>query len=227
MTVHARSDIASVTLSIAHGGCGKTHHRPADDGNPVAVWSLDCPACEDHLRNDPLWAASIAEIPETHDEEVRRTEVEKRGAKSRDNLIAIALAKAVGMDADADLLAQIMGVPVAAKKATVDCPNGHANPLDQKFCGECGQPVNDPFFIGEVTPGPAASVSAGVAEAAAGTTQDRGSFARYALPSNTQMRRMKGGELAALAKNAGLDAEGTRQEVLDRLLAANKAAGTV
>lgn len=79
MTVWARSDLASITVSPAHGGCGAVHTRPAPGGNPVPVWDLTCNGgCEDHLRGDSLWGVSPETIPETPDEIAARESNEKR-----------------------------------------------------------------------------------------------------------------------------------------------------
>jgi hypothetical protein len=83
MTVYARSDVMSVALSKHHGGCGAVHARPVTHGAPATVWALDCRACEDHLRGDPRWAASPAEVPETPDEIRIREEREKKGELDR------------------------------------------------------------------------------------------------------------------------------------------------
>lgn len=80
MTVYARADIACVSISRLHGGCGSAHTRPAPGGKPVETWGLKCTqGCEDILRKDPLWAATIGELPETYDETVVREDNEKRG----------------------------------------------------------------------------------------------------------------------------------------------------
>lgn len=83
MTVYARSDVASVALSAAHGGCGKTHTRPAPGGEPVKVWALTCPSCEDHLRSDSLWGSTPTSIPETPDEVAAREANDKRSAREQ------------------------------------------------------------------------------------------------------------------------------------------------
>jgi hypothetical protein len=80
MTVYARGDVACVSISPNHGGCGSTHSRPAPGGNPVELWALSCNrGCEDLLRKDPLWATTVSEVPETYDETLVREDNEKRG----------------------------------------------------------------------------------------------------------------------------------------------------
>ena len=210
MTIWARSDVAAVNVSAAHGACDRTHSPPVEQGAPAKIWALDCPLCEDHLRSSDLWAVSPADIPETHDEKLNREDFEKRGAKDKDALMALAVAKLAGVDPrelPESLTRMISGAKTHAPQ-TADCPNGHPNPLDQKFCGTCGvhlhdipvvepEPVVPPLDEPPVVPAPS-------------------------LPSNTKMRGMKREELEALAGRAGLSAKGSRQEVLDRLLAYNK-----
>jgi len=83
MTVYARSDVASVALSAAHGGCGKSHTRPAPGGEPVKLWELTCPSCEDHLRSDPLWGTTPTTVPETPDEIAAREANDKRTTREQ------------------------------------------------------------------------------------------------------------------------------------------------
>jgi hypothetical protein len=78
MTIHARNDVASVTISESHGGCGQTHSRPVVDGAPVKNWALTCPRCEGHLRFDPQWSPQLDSVPETPDEITAREEKQKR-----------------------------------------------------------------------------------------------------------------------------------------------------
>src|SRR5215469_9657550 len=164
MTMHARSDLASISVSAAHGGCGTTHVRPAPGGNPVALWSLTCPACEDFLRSSDLWASSPADIPETHDEKLNREDFEKRGAKDKDAIMTLAIAKLAGMDASdlPESLTRMISGAKAHVPQTVNCPDGHPNPLDQKFCGECGQLISGPRFVGESGPELVVAADAGV-----------------------------------------------------------------
>lgn len=140
MTIYARSDISAVTLSSAHGGCGLTHSRPAPGGNPVKLWALSCPQCEDHLRSDRDWSPTIPDIPETPDEKSAREDWERRGAKDRDNVLALALAKLAGVELPESITGMIGGkLPhTAALEGLVVCPSGHENRAGGKFCGECG-----------------------------------------------------------------------------------------
>lgn len=78
MAVYSRSDVAAISISPAHGGCGVTHVRPAPGGKPVPVWQLSCPKCEDFLRADPLWSPTSGTVPETPDEMQAREAAEGR-----------------------------------------------------------------------------------------------------------------------------------------------------
>lgn len=101
MTVYARSDVMSVALSRDHGGCGAVHVRPVTRGAPAKAWGLDCHACEDHLRSDPLWAVTLDEVPETPDETKLNEQLAKKGESrriaSQDELIASLASSQEGM----------------------------------------------------------------------------------------------------------------------------------
>lgn len=150
MTVYARSDVAAVSISIEHGGCGESHSRPVIEGAPAKVWALTCHGgCEDHLRNDPLWAGTIHTIPETPDETAIRLDVEKRGQaelaiSNTESLAAIAgLAHQLPTALSAALI-QALGAVGAAPPALAHlCRNGHSNAASVKFCGECGADMQD------------------------------------------------------------------------------------
>jgi len=151
MTVYARSDVAAVSISTEHGGCGESHSRPVIEGAPAKVWALTCHGgCEDHLRNDPLWAGSIHTIPETPDETAIRLDVEKRGQaelaiSNTESLAAIAGLASHLPTALAQALTQALGQVGAAAPVGMAhlCRNGHSNGATVKFCGECGADMSD------------------------------------------------------------------------------------
>jgi hypothetical protein len=177
---------------------------------------LSCSQCEDHLRSDPLWAASPADIPETYDEKLNREDFEKRGAKDKDAIMTLAIAKLAGMDASdlPESLTRMISGAKAHVPVTVDCPNGHANPLDQKFCGACGIPLHDIPVLPDPVPGGVGLVALPLDEPPAAPENPPA----VSLPSNTKMRGMKREELEVLAASAGLSGAGSRQDVLNRLL---------
>lgn len=204
MTLYARSDVMHVALSADHGGCGESHSRTLTQGSPDKIWALDCPVCEQHLRSDPLWSPTLAEIPETPDELLAREEREKRGQRDResqlvDAILAIAgsheqlpeqLAKAI---AAAGLLA---GTPARAGDVidapTLECPNGHPCDPAHRFCGTCGakiepRAVADPDAPDD-TPTPPSTVA--------------------------ELGRLKVPELRAFAEAYGLDTTGNKADLV-------------
>lgn len=95
MTLHARSDLMSVSVPVTSGGCGNTHSRPVRNGAPAANWELTCPPCEHFLKgggrrilkftpgdmknglmptqervadSDPCWSPTPDTVPMTPDE---------------------------------------------------------------------------------------------------------------------------------------------------------------
>jgi hypothetical protein len=204
MSVFARSDLASVSVSAAHGGCGEVHTRPAPGGIPVQPWRLDCETCANYLRSDPHWSVTSAEIPETHDEGKSREDFEKRGAKDKDAILTLALARLAGIPSSElpeSLTRMISGRP-AHIPGVLECPAGHGNPAGQKFCGQCGDPMS-----GLV---PQASLPAPPAERPAGS---RGQRPR-------RLREARLDELQALARGQGLSVAGTRADLISRLAGA-------
>ena len=190
MTVYAASSIAYVAVSPAHGGCGEPHSRPVVKGAPAKVWGLECPPCEDYLRSDPHWSPVISKIPETFDEKLTREDFEKRGVLDERALMAMALARLTGLELPETLRARITG----------SGPGGFV-----PGTAECGQGH-------ENRPGSKFCAECGVAmretEPAVLPSLPDG-FA--SLPAN---------QLRALAKERGLDASGTKADVLSRLQAA-------
>jgi len=210
MSLWARSDLASVTVSAAHGGCGTVHIRPAPGGNPVQPWRLDCAGgCEDHLRHDDHWKSTSAEIPETYDEKLAREDFDKRGAKDKDAILALALARIAGIDASElpeSLTRMISGKPLHIPVAgQMECPSGHVNQPGHKFCAECGQPMS----------GLVAKASLPAAEPAVEPPADAGGDRR---PRRLRDARLD--ELQALAQARGIDGSGTRPDLIKRLSAA-------
>jgi hypothetical protein len=139
MTMYSRSDVAAISISPSHGGCGSSHRRPVEQGAPAKLWALSCVMCENHLRTDPLWSATVAEIPETPDEEAERSDYEKRGANDIQTMLAIALTNMTGGEIPETVARMVDGSKSHLPSAKVLCPaHGHANAPGLKFCGECG-----------------------------------------------------------------------------------------
>ena len=138
--IYARSDVRSVHVGEAHGGCGQVHDRPADAaGNPVQPWGLACPSCEQFLRTDPMWSATVHEIPLSHDERSEQESARTRVNAEKDQIMLAALARIAGMELPASMSRPaVAAAPVAAMLA---CPQGHAQPAGHSFCGHCGAPM--------------------------------------------------------------------------------------
>lgn len=210
MSLWARSDLAAITVSEAHGGCGHTHSRPAPGGVPVQPWKLDCAGgCEDHLRHDPHWASTSAEIAETYDEGKAREDFEKRGAKDKDAVLALAIARIAGIETSElpeSLTRMISGKPLHIPvQALLECPSGHGQPAGAKFCAECGQPMSSAV----------AKASLPAAEKTAAPAAD--------TPADRKPRRLRDArldELQALARAWSADESGTRGDLISRLSAA-------
>ena len=161
MTLFARSDLASVSVSAAHGGCGTVHVRPAPGGKPDQVWKLDCAPCEAHLRSDPLWSPTISEVPATPDVVNAREDFQMRGAIDRDQVMALAMAKLAGVELPDTMRRPISGLAphVPTIVGEIECTAGHPNEPGSKYCSECGSPMRDavllcpdghPVSVGEV-----------------------------------------------------------------------------
>jgi hypothetical protein len=212
MSLWARSDLASVTVSAAHGGCGEVHIRPAPGGVPDPIWRLDCDVCADHLRHDDHWSVTVSEIPETWDEAKSREDFDKRGAKDKDAILTLALARLAGIDSaelPESLTRMISGAPLHVPvQGKVECPSGHAQPPGQKFCGECGADMR----------APAAKPALESAQRPAGTSS-RVPPAE-AGPRSRRLRDARLDELQALARLKGVDADGKRPDLITRLAVA-------
>ena len=201
MTIWARSDVVAVNISEAHGGCGTPggHRRPVEHGAPAKVWGIDCPQCSDHLRHDPHWSSTIEEVPETYDETKVRENFEKRGAKDKDAILTLALARLAGIDSSQlpDSLTRMVTGVRAHVPGMLECPSGHEQPTGQKFCGECGAAMHGT---------PQAAAITQKAEAPNGKPR--------------RLRDARADELQALARQHDLSDTGTRGDLISRLSAA-------
>jgi hypothetical protein len=125
----------SVAVSRAHGGCGEPHSRPVSHGAPAKIWALNCPQCSEYLANDPLWSGTLADVPTTPDEDLARDNAEKSTTRSREDIMALALAKIAGLPV-AEFLEPM--IKRTADYGTIACAAGHENVPSSKFCAECG-----------------------------------------------------------------------------------------
>jgi hypothetical protein len=147
VTVYAASSVAAVTVSAAHKGCGQSHSRPERNGVPAKVWALDCEQCSEFLRQDPMWATSQAETPETFDERLERESFEKRGTLDRDQVLALAMAKIADAELPAAMQRPLRALPSPGVVigALIECNAGHGSRPGSRFCVECGEPLNAPL----------------------------------------------------------------------------------
>jgi hypothetical protein len=231
MPLWARSDLASVSVSPAHGGCGVTHTRPAPGGKPEQLWELDCHPCTDHLRHDPHWSTTLSEIPETPDEVKSREDFDRRGARDKDQVLALALAKLAGVELPESLLRPITGnMPKAI--ALMECPAGHPGKPGAKFCATCGEAMQQP--VNALTAAPALCPEGHENPASAKFCATCGSAMAGDAPADREpangngrkprLRDMRQADLAQIARERGLDDTGTRTELLDRIKSAQAAA---
>ena len=222
----ARSDLASVTVSAAHGGCTQVHVRPAPGGNPAPVWKLDCVQCEAHLRSDPLWSPTLSEVPETPDETNAREDFDKRGAFDRDAVMAMAMAKLANIELPETLRRPLTGLAPHVPMITglMECDAGHPNEPGMKFCGECGVPLR--ALAKRACPG-GHEVAAGMrfcgecgkpAEGSAPALEAAPEPPASPAPSQPKrLRDMRADDLKARAREKGLDDSGSRADLIGRL----------
>jgi hypothetical protein len=190
-------------------------------GSPVKVWQLDCPQCSDHLRSDSLWSPSIAKIPETFDERQDREDFAERGQLDERRLMAMALAKLTGIRLPETLTGM---APGGLLEGELECAEGHAVRAGSKFCPECGAAVRSDSAVALCPDGHENAASAkfcaecglGVgakalpAPAASGEPPESPAGVLGSLTAN---------DLRKLARERGLDAGGTKADVLARLQA--------
>ena len=228
MTLYpASSPMAVIVPTETFGGCGNLHSRPVRNGAPVHPWVFDCPPCENHLRHDPLWSTTLSEIPETHDEGKAREDFDKRGARDKDQVLAMALAKLAGVELPESLLRPITGnMPRAV--ALMECPSGHPGKPGSKFCATCGeamqQPVNALTAAPVLCPDGHENAAGGKFCAVCGTAMAPQAQAAHLTPggepepaADEDLTSMHWKQLEKLCKDRGLDATGSKADLIDRL----------
>ena len=221
MTIYAMSSHQQVAVGTDHGGCGVRHDRPhGPDGQPVKLWGLDCPPCEDHLRSQPGWSTTISSIPETYDEVIDRKDWEQRGALDRDQVLALALAKLAGVELPETLRRTVSGLAPHVP-GTVECGDGHENRAGAKFCAECGTAMR-----GQAPAPVTVTCAAGHENDAAskfcaecGVTMGAAALPAADAPPE-DLAELTVNQLRSLAKQRGLDASGAKTDLLGRLRAA-------
>jgi hypothetical protein len=208
MSLYSWSANVSTHVPVDAGGCGVTHSRPVVDGVPQHPWRLDCPPCEDFLRvhNADQWSTTTTEIPETYDETRARESAEKSGKLDRENQLAAAIIELGKLgqlpEALGQVLAPMLGAPVAALAGKVVCPAGHDNAAGMKFCGQCGVSMSGQPAIG----GPQRPAEP---PAAASVTLHR--------QGPVRVQDLRHDELRAACRARGLPDEGVRKVLIKRL----------
>jgi hypothetical protein len=148
------SDVQSVNISPAQGGCGQAHSR---DG--ARVWRLECEKCSavvlGHSRPKVTkwldktrgYQRGQLDIPLTYDEQLERERVKATGQSQMEQLTALSLAKTMGIEVPG-ALASMLGGTRALEELQSDpqviCPQGHANRAGARFCDLCGVSMQVP-----------------------------------------------------------------------------------
>jgi len=217
----------AIHVGPAHGGCGKTHKYEI---GPTGYPEFTCrEGCEDFARNDSQHATMPAKVPEDYDEKITREDLEQRSNKRQELVMAMASARAVGMNAEADMLALQAGIPLST--AYLTCPSGHQNAATMKYCGVCGVPVSaeakvlcpscsHPNVPGQKYCGECAAPMRQSGAKAALNGPERLSAASPSPETTGKPRRLRDArldELQTLARQHGLSADGTRPQLIARL----------
>lgn len=231
----ARNDVDFIHVPVESGGCLEGgHRRPVIQGARAKTWRISCPSCEPFMKErlGDLFVTNEADIPETPDEALNRESFEKRGAKDRDNVLALALASIANVQLPESLRRSIsgFGTEIPAIAGMLVCANGHDAEPGSRFCPECGSPVRQPAATATCPQGhenaatakfcsdcgsPMTSLSvAAISGPAASAQQDQSAVRKKPL------KDWRADDLKALARQRGVDDSGTRVQVLERLKAA-------
>ena len=210
MVLHARSDIQGAIIPVSSGGCGELHSRPVTDGAPAKAWQLDCPRCCAVLKDDPLWAGSVSEIPETPDEVRVREDREKRGSRDQEQATGAALEELAKMPGILEALTALVAGQKVAVAPVVPCRDcGTSVTGGQRFCTECG--ARDPAEAGLVPNAPSQEFAV-----------DSHMVADVPLPDEPpadelDLAALPYSKLKQLAVTRGLSGKGTKPELIERL----------
>lgn len=167
MTLYARSDLMSVAVPVASGGCGDNHSRPVVSGAPAKVWGLKCPPCESYLRGDrkqkklvyetdpktgqtlrqarvsdadAMWSSTPETVPLTPDEERSDYRFRETAMAQINAMNALGTAVSNGLQIPPEmmyLLRKQLPAEMLIPGAIV-CADGHDNQPGAKFCAQCG-----------------------------------------------------------------------------------------
>jgi hypothetical protein len=171
----------------------------------------------------------LSELPETYDERLSREDFDKRGARDRDNVLALALARLAGVELPESLLRPITGnmphipttggddgVALAALKARIA-------ELEGELAGKATQAAQEPPAAAPEPPPPAAVT---VAPPPAVSPPEPPQEPAERAPTNREIRDMKRADLVTLAGQRGLPVTGSRADLIGRLLKKNGTNGT-
>lgn len=196
--LYARSDLSGVAVPESAGGCGQWHGRPVVDGAPADEFELDCDRCTTALRDDPHWSTRSDDLPKTPDEQAKLDEEAKRGMISNKDDLVSGIAK---------------GISEGLANLTT-CRNcGKMSPSGMKFCGECGTQLGAPARSDD---------DGGDDESVDGEkkSHDQAELKQRLDDQRTaddDLSRKRVHELRALANERGVDASGTKAELVARL----------
>ena len=219
MTRYPRRDVVHVAYSTQQGGCGASHTRPVTRGVPDPNWELVCPQCEEVIDriNDPHWAKTRAEIPETPDEMTKRESLKNQKDRSLEEIQTFAMAKMAGIDIDANF----QRGPLRGQQTI--CKNGHHNPSASRFCGECGTSLSA-ADIGILNLTPSASTSTYTSGtnitytvgSGSGGNGGGGGGGEYAAKS-PDYSKMKVAELRRVAEQQGINPKQSKKQLVEAL----------
>jgi hypothetical protein len=164
VVAYCRSDINEISISPAHGGCGRPHAKGGS-----RIFQLECEQCEaavlghnrprvwkwregrgyqqGQLDNWDGWAAALQDVPLTPDEEIERDRVHQTGRTELERLQAMAMANQLGIPVPEALASSLGGVRALEEMRAdpqVICPLGHSNRVGAKFCDLCGTSMQAP-----------------------------------------------------------------------------------
>ena len=217
--LYARSDCQSEGPIAT---CPENHVRPADPrtGKPVALWALDCPAHEAHLKgsrrgivkspisksnpgpltygiidSSPMWSSSPDAIPLTPDEERTDATRRERGKVQIEMLQALAAMRATGVEVPAEAMWLLeKELPPGVLRGTIVCANSHDVPAGSAFCPSCG-----------------------ISMAARGVLENRSD--EGAAEPAVDLARLHVQSLRKMCRDRKLPDKGTRDQLISRLAA--------
>jgi len=165
MTVaYCRSDIRSINISPAQGGCGQEHAK-----GDAPVFRVDCEQCASavlghnrprvlkwkegigHQKNQldtwDGWTSVVTDIPRTPDELLELDRVKRTGESDMQRLSALAMCQQLGIAIPQSLAASLGGMRALEEmrgEPQVICSAGHANRAGARFCDLCGTSMQAP-----------------------------------------------------------------------------------